>query len=151
MAQISGLLCSLLHPTTKHLNRSIGDVLVFPCTGVDTMADGWQLTQGGAKVRRTCQSTIMGGACTEIHHSDRTLRTAWLEKGDFKIGIKKHWVDFICIYVFSRRPKQTVHLVFTFFYQYVCSLGIEPTTFALLTQCSTTEPQEHNPVFLLSL
>ncbi len=28
-------------------------------------------------------------------------------------------------------------------FQYVCSLGIEPTTFALLTQCSTTEPQEH--------
>ncbi len=27
--------------------------------------------------------------------------------------------------------------------QYMCSLGIEPTTFALLTQCSTTEPQEH--------
>ncbi len=27
--------------------------------------------------------------------------------------------------------------------QYVCSLGIEPTTFALLTQCSTTEPLEH--------
>ncbi len=25
--------------------------------------------------------------------------------------------------------------------QYACSLGIEPTTFALLTQCSTTEPQ----------
>ncbi len=29
------------------------------------------------------------------------------------------------------------------FCQYVCSLGIEPTTFALLTQCSTTEPQGH--------
>ncbi len=29
------------------------------------------------------------------------------------------------------------------FCQYVWSLGIEPTTFALLTQCSTTEPQEH--------
>ncbi len=27
--------------------------------------------------------------------------------------------------------------------QNVCSLGIEPTTFALQTQCSTTEPQEH--------
>ncbi len=26
--------------------------LVFPCTGVDTMADWWQLTQGGSKVRR---------------------------------------------------------------------------------------------------
>ncbi len=25
----------------------------------------------------------------------------------------------------------------------VCSLGIEPTTFALLTQCCTPEPQEH--------
>ncbi len=24
----------------------------------------------------------------------------------------------------------------------MCSLGIEPTTFALLKQCSTTEPQE---------
>ncbi len=29
------------------------------------------------------------------------------------------------------------------FCQHVCSLGIEPTTFALLTQYSTTEPQEH--------
>ncbi len=29
------------------------------------------------------------------------------------------------------------------FCQYVCSLGIKPTTFALLRQCSTTEPQEH--------
>ncbi len=26
---------------------------------------------------------------------------------------------------------------------YVCSLWIEPTSLALLTQCSTTEPQEH--------
>ncbi len=31
---------------------------------------------------------------------------------------------------------------YTFFHRYVCSLGIEPTTFALLTQRSTTEPQE---------
>ncbi len=29
------------------------------------------------------------------------------------------------------------------FFVSMCSLGIEPTTFALLTQCSTTEPQEH--------
>ncbi len=29
------------------------------------------------------------------------------------------------------------------FCQYVCSLGIEPTTFALLMQCSTTDPQDH--------
>ncbi len=38
---------------------------------------------------------------------------------------------------------QAIH----FFCQYMCSLGIEPTTFALLTQCSTTEPQEHREVF----
>ncbi len=47
---------------------------------------------------------------------------------------------------FIRRfyPKQlTVHSGYTFFNQYVCSLGIEPTTFALLTFCSTTEPQQH--------
>ncbi len=31
---------------------------------------------GGSKVRRSCQSTIVGGACTELHHSDRNLRTA---------------------------------------------------------------------------
>ncbi len=30
------------------------------------------------------------------------------------------------------------------FFVSMCSLGIEPTTFALLTQCSTTEPQEHS-------
>ncbi len=37
----------------------------------------------------------VGGCCTELRHSDRALRTAWFEKGDFKIGIlKKHWVDF---------------------------------------------------------
>ncbi len=34
---------------------------------------------------------------------------------------------------------QAIHL----YCQYVCSLGVEPTTFELLTQCSTTEPQEH--------
>ncbi len=34
---------------------------------------------------------------------------------------------------------QAIHV----YCQYVCSLGVEPTTFALLTQCSTTEPQEH--------
>ncbi len=33
---------------------------------------------------------------------------------------------------------------YTCFFVSMCSLGIEPTTFAPLTQCSTTEPQEHN-------
>ncbi len=61
-------------------------------------------------------------------------------------------MHFYYIYAFSRRfyPKWlTVHSGYTFlFCQYVCSLGIEPTTFALLTQCSTTESQEHNKILL---
>ncbi len=38
-------------------------------------------------------------------------------------------------------------LLYIFFYQYVCALAIEPTTFCsanVLMQCSNTEPQEHN-------
>ncbi len=38
---------------------------------------------------------------------------------------------------------QAIH----FFCQYVCSLGMNPQPFALLTQCSTTEPQEHMYVY----
>ncbi len=54
--------------TPKSLNQRH---LVFPAPE----ADGSQLTQG-AGLRRYCQSTIVGGACTELHHSDRNLRTA---------------------------------------------------------------------------
>ncbi len=61
-------------------------------------------------------------------------------------GILDQRVSSDALYIFSRRfyPKRlTVHSGYTFFCQYMCSLGIEPITFALLTQCSTTEPQEH--------
>ncbi len=91
------LLCSLFHPTTKHLNRSIGDILVFPCTGVDTKTDSSQLTQAGSKVRRFCQSTILGGPCTELRHSDSNFRTAWFEKGDLKKIKNKSGLIFIII------------------------------------------------------
>ncbi len=39
---------------------------------------------------------------------------------------------------------QAIHI---FVSTWMCSLGIKPTTFALLTQCSTPEPQEHFLVF----
>ncbi len=55
--------------------------------------------------------------------------------------------DYIYIYAFSRciLSKATYSAFRLYIYcQHVCSMGIEPTTFALLTQCSTTEPQEHN-------
>ncbi len=35
------------------------------------------------------------------------------------------------------------------FCQYMCFMGIGPTTFALLMQCSTTEPQEHMVMILI--
>ncbi len=56
----------------------------------------------------------------------------------------------VYVYAFSRRfyPKRlTVYSGYTFFVS-MCSLGIEPTTFALLTQCSTTEPQEHIYIYI---
>ncbi len=43
---------------------------------------------------------------------------------------------------FIQSDLQCIQAIYLYF-QYVCSLGIEPTTFALLTQCSTNEPQEH--------
>ncbi len=56
-------------------------------------------------------------------------------------------VTHIYVYVFSKYfyPKQLPIAIFMLymFYQYVCSLGIEPTTFCAITQCSTIEPQEH--------
>ncbi len=58
--------------------------------------------------------------------------------------------SYIYIYAFSRRfyPKQlAVHSSYTylFFGQYVWDTywELNPQPFALLTQCSTTEPQEH--------
>ncbi len=55
------------------------------------------------------------------------------------LSYSKEQILYIYIYAFSRRfyPKRlTVHSGYNFFCQYMCSLGIEPTTFALLTQCS---------------
>ncbi len=43
---------------------------------------------------------------------------------------------------FTQNDLQSIQAIH-FYCQYVCSLGIEPTTFALLTQCSITEPHKH--------
>ncbi len=51
---------------------------------------------------------------------------------------------YVYIYAFSRRfyPKRlTVHSGYTF--NFYVPWELNPQTFALLTQCSTTEPQEH--------
>ncbi len=57
---------------------------------------------------------------------------------------QQHHTHYIYIYAFTRRfyPKLLFRL-YTY-RQYVCSLGIEPMTFALLAQRYTTEPQEQS-------
>ncbi len=92
------LLCSLLHPTTEHLNR-LGAILVYICSGGETMADWWQITQGGSKVKHQCQSTIVGGAwvCVMSHWEWLDLR-----KGKWFKEIKNTgWIFIIIGWLFT--------------------------------------------------
>ncbi len=78
------LLGSLLHPTTKHLDR-LGGILVYICSSVETIVDWWQLTQGGAVCFCLCNV-----------HQARICEWRDLRKGLLFWGIKKkkHWMDF---------------------------------------------------------
>ncbi len=51
---------------------------------------------------------------------------------------------FTCMHLADAFIQSDLHsgYTFCFFCQYMCCLGIKPTTFVLLTQYSTTEPQE---------
>ncbi len=69
----------------KHLN-CLGVILVYICSGVETMADCWQLTQGGSTLKRPYQSIVVGAACAKLRHSAKNLRTAWSEKVIIIIG-----------------------------------------------------------------
>ncbi len=86
-----------------------------------------------------------------------TLQTSkrWTDR--WKICRKKSWLNVcfqnacmgewrhLCIYAFSRRfyPKRiTVHSGYTCFISMCVPWESNPQPFALLTQCSTTEPQE---------
>ncbi len=79
----------------------------------------WQLIQGGSKVRQPCQSAIVGGACAELRHSDRNLRTVWFEKRDFKTGIKKKTGIFIIIGWMC-----TLHFQHTFLFKTTCKVNL---------------------------
>ncbi len=72
------LLCSLLHPTTKHLNH-LGDSL-------------------RSKVKRHCQSTIVGGAwvCVTSHSQESEIGLIW-ERGYYLWGFKKKNTGWIFI------------------------------------------------------
>ncbi len=109
------LLCSLLHPTTKHLSH-LGDNLVYPCSGFETMADCWQLTQGGSVLTRPCQSTIVGVglACVTYLWPESENGLIWESANDLGgFKKKKHWVDF-CHY----RVVVYTHVQHTFMFKH---------------------------------
>ncbi len=80
---------------TEHLNRLIWDIWSSPAPeSVVGLLQLTQFTQGGLG-KTVLSINYRRAACAELRHSDRNLRTAWFEKGDFKMGIKKkHLVDF---------------------------------------------------------
>ncbi len=104
----------LLHPTIKHFNR-LGDILVYICSGGETMADWWQLTQGGSKVKRYCHSNNRGRSLSVWCHTDRHLRSAWFEKGESIKRDKKNtgWIFIIigCLCTHCQPTFQFIQLV----------------------------------------
>ncbi len=83
------LLYPSLHPTTKHLNRLIRNILVFLCTEVDTMADWWQLTQGGSKLRCLVNQLSWEGPVQNYVILTGISEQPDLRKGILKWGFKK--------------------------------------------------------------
>ncbi len=99
--------CTRKHPlwfrTPLKIAVGIGAIsdtaLVFPCTGVDTMADSSQFTQGGSNVRWSCQSTIVGGGLCRTTSFWQGSQNSLFEEEDFKIGIYKKTTGWICIII----------------------------------------------------
>ncbi len=81
----------------------------------------------------------------------RLLKSLFLQLGPFLIRVrlffnKGIWfISNIYIYAFSRHfyPKRLTYSGYNFFLSVCVFPGNWTTTFVLLTQCSTTEPQEH--------
>ncbi len=107
----------------------------------------WRLSNSVALLR--APSSGLGWIACIRRKASCTEPRCMYRDGSVRIHVPCHpyclWIllsyIYIYIYAFSRRfyPKRlTLHYTWL----YMCSLGIEPTTFALLTQCSTTEPQE---------
>ncbi len=85
------LLYSLPNPTTKHFNRLIGDISssLHRRTALSSLRG-----RGYGKMDLSINSRGRGLYRTTSFWQE-SQRTAWFEKRDFKIGIKKkHWVDF---------------------------------------------------------
>ncbi len=117
------LLYSLLHPKTKRLNRLLGDLLSSSAPeSKQWRSNCLQLTQGGSKIRRSCQSTIVGAACTELRHSDRNLRTEnkslWNRDSKKK---KPGWIFIITGWVYT-------HFQLTFMFKQLEKLILHPMT-----------------------
>ncbi len=81
------------------------------------------------------------------HEKKNCAADPGLSSSSSSVLIMNHVTNYIYIYAFSRRfyPKRlTVHSGYTCFISMCVPWESNPQPFALLTQCSTTEPQEHN-------
>ncbi len=78
-------------------------------------------------LRWACSGSRSSGRnayCTEPCHSDRNLRTAWFQKGDFKTGIQKlHWEDF-----YHYMMNVYTHCQYTFMFKQIVKWILHPMT-----------------------
>ncbi len=101
----------------QNTSNHLGDILVFTCSCVETMADGLQPTQCGSKVKHQCQLTIVGGALACVmSHSQGSENGLILERGhNLSIFLKNHWVDFyhyrVVVYTHCQHTFQFKHHV----------------------------------------
>ncbi len=62
----------------QNFNR-LGDILVYTCSGVETMVDCLQLTQSGSMLKWQCSLAVVGGAWAKLRPFAKNLWTAWSE------------------------------------------------------------------------
>ncbi len=106
------LLYSLLHLTTNHLNSLFLCILVYTCSGVETMADWWQLTQG--KMLMSINNRGRVWICVTSHRQAFENSLIW-ERGNYLTRLKKHWVDLyhyrVVVYTHCQHTFQSKQLV----------------------------------------
>ncbi len=122
----------------KHLPRYLNYMLYISAGQCDGFYNFHLMALAGSLLKDEHQGMV------HYHLTDKTLTWAQVRLRNMQ---SKHSDVPIYIYAFSRRfyPKRlTVHSGYTFFSQYVCSLGIEPMTFcaanAMLNHWATGTP-----------
>ncbi len=102
----------LIYSLERHLGKNLLICLILP-----GIVQQWWL---GIQHPLLPEGTFGFDRCTELCHSGRNFRTAWFEKGDFKIGIKnKTLCGFLSLY------ERCVHIFPTHIYvQTACEVNL---------------------------